>query len=112
TNGGTFVVPGFGFVLNDAMTDFDTTGINEFASSKRPATPMSPAIVLKSGRPAFALAASQPFTALQVILNSVVYKKPLYDAVAAARYEQQADPDQIEYEKPLAPKAIIDALNA
>lgn len=112
TNGGDFVVPGFGFVLNDAMVDFSAIGINEFAGGKRPATPMSPLIVLKSGRPYAALAAAMPSTALQVLIDSFVFKKPLYDSIAAARYEQQADPDQIEYEQALAPKATIDALNA
>jgi len=112
TNGGEFIVPGFGFVLNDAMTEFSTSGINEFASSKRPATPVSPAIVLKNGRPYIALASAGLTTALQVIVNSIVFKKALYDSVAAARYHQESDPDQIEYEKSLAPKATIDALNA
>ena len=112
TNGGDFVVPGFGFVLNDAMSDFSASGINEFAGGKRPATPMSPLIVLKSGRPRLALAAATPLPALQLLIDSFIFKKPLYDAVAAPRYEQQADPDQIEYEATLAPKATIDALNA
>ena len=51
-------------------------------------------------------------TSLQVVINSIVFKKSLYDSVAAARYEQQAAPDQIEYEESLAPKATIDSLNA
>jgi gamma-glutamyltranspeptidase/glutathione hydrolase len=113
TNGGEFVVPGFGFVLNNAMSAFGAgVGINEFASSKRPATTISPVIVLKKGRPYIALASDEPSTATQVIINSIVFEKPLYDSVAAARYHQGTDPDQIDYEKPLAPKATIDALNA
>ena len=112
SNGGEFVLPGFGFVLNDAMNDFNDSGINEFASGKRPATACSPAIVLKNGRPYLALASALPMTSLQVVINSIVFKKSLYDSVAAARYEQQAAPDQIEYEESLAPKATIDSLNA
>ena len=113
TCGGELVVPGLGFVLNDAMNDFGAaTGPNTFASGKRPATPVAPVIVLKGGRPYLALAAATPTTVLQVLLNAIVYKKPLYDAIAAARYHQQADSDQIEYEQTLAPKKTIDALNA
>jgi gamma-glutamyltranspeptidase / glutathione hydrolase len=111
--GGELVVPGLGFILNDAMNDFGAaTGPNAFASNKRPATPIAPVIVLKGGRAYMALAAATPTTVLQVLLNAIVYKKSLYDAVAAARYHQQADPDQIEYEQTLAPKKTIDALNA
>jgi gamma-glutamyltranspeptidase/glutathione hydrolase len=113
TCGGEFIVPGLGFVLNDAMNDFGAaTGPNAFASNKRPATPVAPVIVLKGGRTYMALAAAAPTTVLQVLLNAIVYKKPLYDAVAAARYHQQGNPDQIEYEQTLAPKKTIDALNA
>jgi len=111
--GGTFVVPGFGFVLNDAMTDFGAaSGMNAFASGKRPATPLSPTIILKGGRAYLAIAADLPTTVLQVMIHALIYRKPLYDSIAAGRVHQQADPDQIEYEQPLAPKATIDALNA
>ena len=71
--------------------------------------------VWQNGKPILALGASGgaaiPSTVLQVLLNAIVYKKSLADAVAAARYHQQNDPDQIEYEA-LAPKATINALNA
>jgi gamma-glutamyltranspeptidase/glutathione hydrolase len=115
--GGEFVVPGLGFVLNDAMNDFGgSTETNAFDSGKRPATSLTPAIVLKNGRPYLALGsaggATVPTTVLQVLVNALLYKKPLYDAVAAARVHQQANPDQIEYERTLAQKAAIDALNA
>jgi gamma-glutamyltranspeptidase/glutathione hydrolase len=111
SGGGEFVVPGLGFVLNDAMNDFGASSTpNRFSTGKRPVTSMSPAIVLRNGRPFLALG-DNPTTVVQVFVNAGVYKQPLYDAVAAARY-QHAEDDQIEYEQALAPKATIDALNA
>ncbi len=126
--GSGFVVPGLGFLLNDAMDDFTVApgkpngdglmqGIaNAIEPKKRMASSMSPTIVLKNGKPFLALGtrggASIPTTLLQVLLNVLVYDKSLFGAIAAPRFHHQAQPDQIEYEMLLAPRPTIDALNA
>lgn len=113
--GSGFLVPELGFFLNNAMKDF-TTGPNALDAGKRPASPMTPVLVLRDGKPFLALGtrggAAIPTTILQVFLNVVVYGKSLPDAVAAPRWHHGAVPDTVWYEKPLAPQATIDALNA
>ena len=113
--GSGFAVPSLGFFLNDAMNDF-TTNVNAVAPGKRPATSMSPTIILRDGKPFLALGtrggAAIPTTILQVFLNVVVYGKSLAEAVAAPRYHHQGVPEEMSYERELAPKSLIDALNA
>jgi gamma-glutamyltranspeptidase len=53
-----------------------------------------------------------PATIVNILINIIVYKKSLDDAVAAPRYDQQAAPEGIAYEQFLAPKAAIDTLIA
>ncbi|HYM60479.1 MAG TPA: gamma-glutamyltransferase, partial [Thermoanaerobaculia bacterium] len=77
---------------------------------------MSPTIVLRGGKPLLALGTPGgtriPTTLLQVLLNVLVYDKPLFDAIAAPRFHQQGRPDQVDYERLLAPAATIEALGA
>ena len=126
--GGGFVVPGCGFLLNDSMDDFSPApdkpnhgGIvqgtaNMMQPGKRMASSMSPAIVLDGNKPLLALGtrggATIPSTILQVVLNVIVYKKSLFDAIAAPRYHEQAVPDEIAYERERAPVKTVEALNA
>jgi gamma-glutamyltranspeptidase/glutathione hydrolase len=125
--GGGFVVPGCGFLLNSEMDDFSTApgrpnryGIiqgraNDIEPHKRMASSMSPLIVMKDKRPILALGSrggpTIPTTLLQVVLNVIVYKKSLYDAIEAPRYHHQSMPDQIDYERGRGVQATIDALN-
>jgi gamma-glutamyltranspeptidase / glutathione hydrolase len=107
--------PGLGFLLNTAMRDF-TTGSNAPDAAKRPASPMSPVIILRDDKPYLALGSaggnSIPTTILQVFLNVASYGRTLSEAVAAPRFHHAADPDEMLYESGLAPHATIDALNA
>ncbi|MGZ7031664.1 MAG: gamma-glutamyltransferase family protein, partial [Thermoanaerobaculia bacterium] len=128
TFGSGFVVPGCGFFLNDSMDDFTTAPgkpnharliqgpANQIEPGKRMASSMSPTIVMKGDKPYMALGtrggAMIPTTVLQVILNVIVYRKSLFDAVAAPRYHEQAVPDELAYERDRAPQKTIDALNA
>ncbi|HEX2062317.1 MAG TPA: gamma-glutamyltransferase, partial [Thermoanaerobaculia bacterium] len=113
--GSGFLVPGLGFFLNDALTDF-TTAANALEPGRRPASSMSPVIVLRDNKPFLALGtrggAAIPTTILQVFLNVVVYGKSLPAAVAAPRWHHQAVPEDVFYERGRAPQATIDALNA
>lgn len=112
--GSGVLLPGLGFFLNTAMTDFTATGTNQVDPLKRAASSLSPVMVLRNGKPFLAFGTSGggsiPTTLLQVFLNLVVYGKTLAQAIAAPRWHHQAIPDQIEYEHG-APQATIDALN-
>jgi gamma-glutamyltranspeptidase/glutathione hydrolase len=113
--GSGVLLPGLGFFLNDAMTDF-TSGPNQVDPLKRAASSLSPMIVLRDGKPFLALGtrggAAIPTTLLQVFLNVAVYGKSLADAIAAPRWHHQAVPDQIDYERGRAPQKTVDALSA
>jgi gamma-glutamyltranspeptidase/glutathione hydrolase len=115
TFGSGFLVPELGFFLNDALTDFSGTIANTLDPGKRPASPLCPVIVLRDGRPFLALGtrggSAIPTTILQVFLNVVVYGKSLPAAVAAPRYHHGGVPEEMSYERPLAPRKMIEALN-
>jgi gamma-glutamyltranspeptidase/glutathione hydrolase len=113
--GSGFMPPGLGFFLNDALSDF-TSGANALDPGKRPASSMSPVIVLRDEKPFLALGtrggAAIPTTILQVFLNLVVHGQSLPAAVAAPRYHQQGTPEDVFYERGRAPQTAVDALNA
>lgn len=113
--GGGFIVPGLGFALNDAMHDF-TANANAIGPGRRPVTSMTPIIVLQSGKPVLAAGstggATMPTTMLQLLLDRVVLKQPLGDAVAAPRFHQDARSEDIVYEADRAPNDVIAVLGA
>ncbi|MDQ3281446.1 MAG: gamma-glutamyltransferase [Acidobacteriota bacterium] len=113
--GSGFVVPSTGILMNAAMNDF-TSGANALDPLKRPASSLSPMIVLRDNKPFLALGtrggASIPSTILQVFLNVVVYGKSLPDAIAAPRFHQQDVPEDLFYEQARTPPKMIEALNA
>ena len=103
-------VPGYGFLLNNEMTDFDfvppATGRadpNLPAGGKQPRSSMGPVIALAGGQPVFSVGAAGgstiPTTILQIILNHVDFGMSLPDALAAPRVSQRnsatslAEPD-------------------
>ncbi|MDQ3668908.1 MAG: gamma-glutamyltransferase [Actinomycetota bacterium] len=91
TGGSALTVPGYGFLLNNELTDFDfqTGRENSPAGGKRPRSSMSPTIVLSNGRPLFALGspggATIITTVLQILLNRIDFGMTLPEAVNAAR---------------------------
>ncbi|MBV9793371.1 MAG: gamma-glutamyltransferase [Actinobacteria bacterium] len=89
-------VPGYGFLLNDEMTDFDfappatgATDPNLPASGKQPRSSMGPVIALQHGRPVFSIGAAGGSTIittiLQTLINHVDFGMSLPDALAAPR---------------------------
>jgi gamma-glutamyltranspeptidase/glutathione hydrolase len=126
--GSGYVVPGLGFLLNNEMDDFSTapnkanrsglvqSQVNAIEPGKRMNSSMTPTIVMRNKRPYMALGTrggpTIPTTVMQVFLNVAIYGKSLGDAVAAPRYHQQALPEDMQFEMALAPKGLIDALNA
>jgi len=116
--GSGFVVPQCGFLLNDSMHDFAATGPspNLIAPGRRMASGDSPAIILKRGQPYLALGtsggAATPNLVLQTFLNVAIYGKSLADAVGAARFDQQANPEDLSCELLKTPAETIAALRA
>jgi gamma-glutamyltranspeptidase/glutathione hydrolase len=93
------VVPGYGFLLNDELTDFDfapssptTPDPNLPAANKQPRSSMGPIIALKDGRPQFAIGAAGGSTIIetvvQTLINHVDFGMSLSDALNAPRVAQ------------------------
>ncbi len=109
TGGSGIVVPGYGFLLNNELTDFNlttdtdpehpnppggaSTGANAVAGGKRPRSSIAPTIVLRNGRPFLALGspggASIITTVAQILVNRLDFGMTLPDAVAAPRLSQR-----------------------
>jgi gamma-glutamyltranspeptidase / glutathione hydrolase len=109
--GSGIVVPGYGFLLNNEMTDFDFTGPapNIPEAGKRPRSSMAPTIALKDGKPAFTIGspggATIITTVLQTIVNHVDLGMPMNQAIDAPRLSQRnsretdAEPDFADSEQ-------------
>ncbi|MDN5796207.1 MAG: gamma-glutamyltransferase [Intrasporangium sp.] len=96
TGGSGITVPGYGFLLNNELTDFNfvplTPGVpdpNLPGPGKRPRSSMSPTILLRDGRPYLAVGSPGGATIIttvsQTILGYLDRGLSLKDAIAAAR---------------------------
>ncbi len=103
-------MPGYGFLLNNEMTDFDfappsagAADPNLPAGGKQPRSSMGPVIAFRDGKLVFSVGAAGgstiPTTILQIILNHVDFGMSLPAALAAPRVSQRnattslAEPD-------------------
>src|ERR1700753_932369 len=84
-------VPGYGFLLNDEMTDFDfapaTAGAydpNLPAGGKQPRSSMGPVIALQHGKPVFSIGAAGGSTIITTILQTLINHVDLGMSLAAA----------------------------
>ncbi|MGH2883554.1 MAG: gamma-glutamyltransferase, partial [Solirubrobacteraceae bacterium] len=93
------VVPGYGFLLNDELTDFDFAPSkpgaydpNLPAAGKEPRSSMGPVIALRHGKPLFAIGAAGGSTIIttvvQILMNHVDFGMSLPAALAAPRVSQ------------------------
>jgi gamma-glutamyltranspeptidase/glutathione hydrolase len=100
TGGNGMVVPGYGFLLNNELTDFNldaatgaTSGANAVQPGKRPRSSIAPTIVLRDGKPFLALGspggASIITTVAQILVNRLDFGMSLPDAIAAPRVSQR-----------------------
>ena len=93
--GSGIVVPGYGFLLNNEMTDFDFSGPapNVPEAGKRPRSSMSPTIAFRNGKPAFSIGSPGGSTiittVLQTIFNHVDLGMSMPDAVNAPRLSER-----------------------
>jgi len=96
TGGNGIVVPGYGFLLNNELTDFNydsTSHPNRADGEKRPRSSMSPTIVTSDGRPLLAVGSpggsTIPPTVLQVLLERLELGASLPQAIARPRAAQR-----------------------
>jgi gamma-glutamyltranspeptidase/glutathione hydrolase len=96
TGGNGIVVPGWGFLLNNELTDFNfdsTTHPNRADGRKRPRSSMSPTIVTERGKPFLAVGSPGGSTIIgavaQVLFNRIDMGSTLPEAVAAPRAVQR-----------------------
>ncbi len=96
TGGSALVVPGFGFLLNNELTDFNfdsTTHPNRVEGGKRPRSSMAPTIITKAGKPFLAVGspggATIITTVLQILLDRLDLGMTLPQAIADPRASQR-----------------------
>jgi gamma-glutamyltranspeptidase / glutathione hydrolase len=96
TGGSALVVPGWGFLLNNELTDFNYDSLthpNRVEGGKRPRSSMSPTIVLDGGKPFLALGSPGGSTiittVLQILFDRLDEHMSLPDAIADPRASQR-----------------------
>jgi gamma-glutamyltranspeptidase/glutathione hydrolase len=96
TGGAGLVVPGWGFLLNNELTDFNfdsTTHPNRVEGGKRPRSSMAPTIVLRNGAPFLALGspggATIITTVLQLLIDRIDFGMSLPNAIVDPRLSQR-----------------------
>ncbi|SFA99748.1 gamma-glutamyltranspeptidase / glutathione hydrolase [Lentibacillus halodurans] len=89
--GSGIMVPGYGIMLNNELTDFDAVpgGANEVEPNKRPLSSMTPTIVLQDGEPFMTVGSPGGTTiitsVMQTIVNVIGYDMALKDAIEEPR---------------------------
>ena len=95
TGGSGIVVPGYGFILNNELTDFDTAlpHPNAPEPGKRPRSSMAPTIALAPDGRVLAFGSPGGSTIITTVVgiatNLIDFKMPLADAIAAPRFSQR-----------------------
>jgi len=99
TGGNGVVVPGYGFLLNNELTDFNydsTTHPNRAEGNKRPRSSMAPTIIERDGKPFLAIGSPGGSTiigtVLQTIVNRIDLREPLPHAIALPRAVERNNP--------------------
>ena len=127
--GSAVVAEGTGILMNDTMDDFSAkpgvqnmfgatsvSDANNVQAHKTPLSSMSPTLVFKNGKPVMAIGApggTRIITGVaQTILNYFVFKKDLYDSVAALRIHEQWSPDVLSIVNRKLPKGVLEDLEA
>ncbi len=95
TGGSGIVVPGYGFLLNNELTDFNFTPgtANSPEAGKRPRSSIAPTLVFRNGRPWEALGSPGGATIITTVLETLVdqidFGMTLPQAIAAPRASQR-----------------------
>ncbi|MCG3088240.1 gamma-glutamyltransferase [Sporosarcina cyprini] len=108
------MVPGYGIMLNNELTDFDAMpgGANQVEPNKRPLSSMTPTIVFENGKPVLTVGSPGGPTiitsVLQTIINSIAYDMELKAAVEEPRIYTNST-SSYRYEEGI-PEEAMDAL--
>ncbi|WP_102273014.1 gamma-glutamyltransferase [Cytobacillus massiliigabonensis] len=109
------MVPGYGVMLNNELTDFDAVpgGANEVQPNKRPLSSMTPTIVFKDDKPVLTVGSPGGATiitsVLQTIIHAIEYDMELKAAVEEPRIYTN-NLDSYRYEEGIS-KEVINRLN-
>ncbi len=121
--GAGVVPPGTGVVMNDSMSNFayaDNQSMNFVTPGRRPRSTIAPTIVERDGKVQFAIgvpgAARIPTALLQVLIDRLVFGRPLADAIGDTRVHYVAavrkdESDSFEAEQSL-PTDVAEHLRA
>lgn len=110
-----FMVPGYGFMLNNELTDFDAEpgGANEVEPNKRPLSSMSPTIMARDGEPFLTVGSPGGPTIItsvvQAILHHVEYELPLIDAIDEPSIYAPESPEIALWEEGISEEARNEA---
>ena len=127
--GSKIVAEDTGIMLNNEMDDFSAkvgasnlfgatslSSANQIEPGKTPLSSMSPTLIFEGKQPVLALGApggTRIITSVaQTILNYLVFKKSLYESVAAFRIHQQWSPDELKIENQAVPESLLKSLSA
>lgn len=111
--GSGIMVPGYGIMLNNELTDFDAVpgGPNEVAPTKRPLSSTSPTIVFEDGEPLITVGSPGGKTIIttvaQVIMNVATFGLSLPEAVREPRIYNDTDPEVL-WEPAIPEEAVAD----
>jgi gamma-glutamyltranspeptidase / glutathione hydrolase len=118
TGGAGLVVPGFGFLANNELTDFNFDSLthpNRVEGGKRPRSSMSPTIVLRDGDPLLAVGSPGGSTiittVLQILIDRLDLGLTLPQAIADPRLSQR-NTTTTQAEPAFLPTADATALRA
>jgi gamma-glutamyltranspeptidase/glutathione hydrolase len=96
TGGSGMVVPGYGFIANNELTDFNYDSLthpNRVQGGKRPRSSMSPTIVLQNGKPLLVVGSPGGSmiitTVLQILVDRLDLGLTLPQAIADPRLSQR-----------------------
>ena len=119
TGGAGLVVPGWGFLLNNELTDFDfglLSHPNSVAGGKRPRSSMSPTIVTQGARPLVTIGSPGGSmiitTVLQLLLDRLDAGMSLPQAIADPRASQRNGATTLAEPAFLANTQLVAALTA
>ncbi len=96
--GSGIMVPGYGFLLNNDMTDFDPdpAGINSVEAGKYPVSMKTPTIVFKNQKPVLTLGSpggpTIPASVMQTMIHVLDYGMDLKDAIEEPRIYNSTGP--------------------
>ena len=115
TGGAGLVVPGYGFLLNNELTDFNFDSLthpNRVQPGKRPRSSISPTIVLRDGKPWFTVGtpggSTIITTVLQLLTDRIDTRMTLPQAIAAPRVAQRNNANaDVEAAFLLTPEAAL-----